>query len=116
MQRRSWIRTVSKFTILGTMLLSSMAHAAFFITGTVETMVVWRIGNVSFTLSTATTSCNGEFILNSTEPGFKNLYAALLAAKRTGTAVKVFSSTCVVAANYGNSDSYNIVDYLYPQD
>jgi hypothetical protein len=101
--------------VASTMLLSAVAHAGFSITGTVTWLEVWRTGNVDFQLSTATTNCNGYFILNASDPGFKNEYAALLAAKRTGTPVSVFSTACVAADNYTGS-LYNSVDYLYPQD
>ena len=107
------LRTI-KLLVASTLLLSAVAHAGTFIAGTVTVLEVWQNGNADFQLSTATTSCNGSFILNASDPGFKNEYAALLAAKRTGSPVKVFTTACVAADNYG--DSYNNVVYLYPQD
>ena len=80
--------------------------------GTVVWLEVWRNGNVAFTLSNATTSCNGQFILNVGDAGTKNQYAAVLAAWTTGASIYVLSSTCGSAT--GGSPNYNIVDYLYP--
>jgi len=115
MKARVLSRLVRTGIISGAILISGAAHAAFFITGTVTTLEIWRIGNVVFELSTATSTCNGQFIINASDPGLKNEYAALLAAKRSGTAVKVFSASCVSPENYSGTD-YNRVDYLYPLD
>ena len=94
--------------------INQSAYAADY-TGTVGMLEVWRNGNVAFTLSVPATTCNGQFILNASDPGSKNQYAALLAAKRTGTQVRVIAGTCGVAENY-NSVLYNIVEYLYAFD
>jgi hypothetical protein len=81
------------------------------ITGTVAMLEVWRNGNVAFTLSAPISECNQQFILNVSSPGTKNMYAALLAAKKTGAPVRVYTGGCGLAEQYGGS--YNIVEYLY---
>lgn len=101
-----------RFALMAALLSLSATAYAIDITGTVAMLEVWRNGNVAFTLSTPTTSCNGQFVLNTSEPGTKNRYAALLAAKKTGSQVRVYSSGCVEAENYGAAQ-YNPVDYLY---
>jgi hypothetical protein len=73
---------------------------------------VWTSGNVAFTLSPAASGCNGQFVLNASSPGFKNQYAALLAAKSQGSAIKVITSGCGTADGYGGN--YNLPTYLYP--
>ena len=93
---------------------ATSANAAVGFSGTVTWMEVWRNGNVAFRLSdsASTGTCNGQFILNASDPGTRNQYAALLAAKKTGSAVSVYSYLpCGPAENYGSS--YIIVDYLY---
>ena len=89
---------------------SSSALATNF-TGTVDMLETWPSGNVAFTLNGATGPCNGQFILNHSSAGTKNLYALLLAAKSTGKQVMVVQSTCGAADGYGGS--YGLVDYLY---
>ena len=92
---------------------ASFAYADNF-SGQVAMLEVWRSGNVAFTLATSVPTCNSQFILNASDPGFKNLYAAVLAAKKTGTPIQVSTSGCGPADNYGAS--YNIVTYLYVLD
>lgn len=104
-----------RFALIAALLSSFASAQAADVTGTVAMLEVWRNGNVAFTLSTPTTSCNGQFVLNASEPGTKNRYAALLAAKKTGSQVRVYSSGCVEAENYGTAQ-YNPVDYLYVID
>src|SRR6185437_13383315 len=82
-------------------------------TGTVSMLEVWASGNVAFQLATSTPTCNGQFILNASSPGFKNLYAAVLAAQSRGAAVKVTTSGCGPADGYGGN--YNLPLYIYPQ-
>ena len=106
-------RAINSFAALA--LLSSIsANAASSFAGTVTWIEVWRNGNIAFRLSdaTSTTTCNGQFILNASSPGTKNQYAALLASKKTGVPISVYSyAPCGPADNYGSS--YIIVDYLY---
>lgn len=98
------------------LLLSNVARGETNHLGTITWMEVWRIGNVAFRLSDATSAstCNGQFILNVSDPGMKNQYAALLAAKKTGSSVRVLSGACRPAENYGGN--YIGVDYLYVTD
>jgi hypothetical protein len=71
----------------------------------------WPSGNVAFRITTAGVPCNGQFILNRTAAGTRNLYALLLTAKATGRQVRVAQSTCGPADDYGGN--YAIVNYLY---
>ena len=91
-------------------LLASSAQADDF-TGTIDWMEVWRSGNVAFTLAPAITSCNGQVILNLSDPGLKNMFATILAAKEAGHAVRVHTSGCGAAEGYGGS--YNVPLYVY---
>jgi hypothetical protein len=93
-------------------LLSSEVRAGDF-TGTIDWLEVWRSGNVAFTLSPAITSCNGQVILNLSDPGLKNMFATILAAREAGRAVRVYTTACGPAEGYGGS--YNIPLYIYPQ-
>jgi hypothetical protein len=86
----------------------------FYATGNVLWLEVWSSGNVAFTLTGVTAPCNGQFLINASSPGIKNIYAALLAAKHAGTAVGVHQSICGPAEGYGGS--YALVDYLYPKE
>jgi hypothetical protein len=100
-------------------LLSSLAMPAFAeqYTGMVSILEVWSNGNVAFTLITspAMSRCNNQFILNKTDDGTKNQLAVLLAAKRTGTPVAVYTDgPCIAAYNYGGS--YNFAQFLYAMD
>ena len=83
-------------------------------TGTIEVIEVWRNGNVAFRLNGVSSSCaTGNWIvLNKSADGTKNMYATLLAAKVSGKQVRVYSSGCAPAENYG-STPYVQVDYLY---
>ena len=101
-------KTMSRMLALA--LLASLAHGAT-LTGTVAMLEVWRSGNVAFTVSGVSAPCNGQFILNASDPGFKNLYAAVLAAKKTNAQLMVATGGCGPADNYGSD--YNIVTYLY---
>jgi len=96
--------------------IAKSASASADVTGTVAMLEVWRSGNVAFTLtvSSGTPACNGQFILNFNDADTKNRYAAILAAKKTGSQVRVVSEGCGEAYGYGSS--YNLVLYLYVLD
>ena len=81
-------------------------------TGNVTWLEVWKTGNVAFKLDAANPPCNGQYVLNKSDPGFKNLYAALIAARLTDRPVTVYVPSCVPAEGYGGS--YGSVEYLYP--
>jgi hypothetical protein len=84
-------------------------------TGNISLLEIWPNGNVAFKLATSVPTCNQQFVLNASQPGTKNLYAALLAAKISGKQIQVVDvGTCGPAEGYGGS--YNLVAYLYPQD
>jgi hypothetical protein len=91
----------------------SSAVRADDVTGTITQLEVWRSGNVAFTLSENIESCNGQVILNLSDPGFKSMFATLLAAQATGQPVRVVTTGCGPAENYGGS--YNIPAYIYAQ-
>lgn len=79
--------------------------------GTVSWIEIWKNGNVAFTLNASGLPCNGQFILNKSDPGLKNQYAALVTAKSTGGTVRVWAAQCLPAEEYGAS--YAEVTYLY---
>ena len=79
--------------------------------GKVAMLEAWRQGNVAFTLATTGVPCNGQFILNKSDLGTKNMYAMLVAAKTTGATVRVYFEGCGSAE--GTSTSYAQVAYLY---
>jgi hypothetical protein len=93
---------------------STLGWAQTPIQGTVAMLEVWKSGNVAFTLSPSVSTCNGQFILNRSDPGTRNQLATLLTAKATGRTVRVHSSGCIAADDYGHS--YNSVAYLYLQE
>jgi hypothetical protein len=80
--------------------------------GTVVMLEGWRTGNVAFTLSASGVPCNGQFILNKSDDGSKNLYALLLSAKATDRTVKVYFTGCGPAEGVAGSD-YAQLNYLY---
>jgi hypothetical protein len=84
-------------------------------TGTVAMLEVWDNGNVALTLNSSVPTCNQQFVLNASSPGFKNLYAAVLAAKKSGAPIRVYTNGCGPADGAGGS-SYNIPAYLYVLD
>jgi hypothetical protein len=93
--------------------LASTNTFALSVSGKVDMLEVWQSGNVAFTLSTAVSACNAQFILNYSSNGSKNMYSALLAAKISGNTVNVtYSDACGNAENYGGQ--YNVPTYLYP--
>lgn len=88
-----------------------LTASAASVVGTVEQLEVWRGGNVAFTLSSSVSACNGQFILNTSAVGTRNIYTALLSAKLTGTRVDVRYSACGAAEGYGGN--YNLVDFVF---
>ncbi len=80
--------------------------------GSVTWLEVWKSGNVAFRLDAANPPCNGQFVINKSDPGFKNLYAALIAARLAERPITVYAAACVAAEGYGGN--YASVEYLYP--
>jgi hypothetical protein len=85
------------------------------VTGNVAMLETWFNGNVAFTLTTAVSACNGQFILNASSAGTKNQYATLLAAKSKGVQVRVYGAGTCGAAD-GGLGNYNLVSYVYLLD
>lgn len=88
-------------------------------TGTVDMLEIWKSGNVAFSLLPAVTGyCNGQFIVNASALGSKNLVATLIAAKTAGKPVRVYSTAdttgCVAADGYGGT--YLEPAYVYLLD
>jgi hypothetical protein len=81
-------------------------------TGNVVMLETWRTGNVAFTLSAAGVPCNGQFILNKSDPGSRNLFAVLVTAKTTERAVTVYFTGCGPAEEYSGTN-YALLNYLY---
>jgi hypothetical protein len=106
--KTTWVRLVAA----GALTCSGVASAATY-TGLVTMLEIWQSGNVAFILAGAA-PCNGQFIINVSSPGTKNMYAALLAAKQAGKPIRVSQTICGAAEGYGGS--YALVDYLYPED
>jgi hypothetical protein len=104
--------------MLGGLLASWNASAADY-TGTISMLEVWSSGNIAFRLSpvapAVNNGCGDQFIVNKTDDGAKNIYAALLASQKADTQVRVSSYACGPAAGLAGS-SYNLVTYLYPLD
>jgi hypothetical protein len=100
--------------ILAALGVVSSAYAADY-TGTISMLEVWDNGNVAFRLAPEATTCNTQFVINSSSLGLKNLYAAVLAAKKTGTPIRVVTYACGPADGFGGS-SYNIPVYIYELD
>ena len=98
-------------------LLSASAWAATY-TGNIVMLEVWKNGNVAFSITPVPSACNNQFILNFSDPGTKNQYATLLAAKSRGSQVTVYTNpTCVVAENFPSAGAvYNETLYLYALD
>ena len=72
----------------------------------------WRTGNVAFTLSATGVPCNGQFIVNKSDPGMKNFYAMLVTAKASGQNIRAYFDGCGQAEGYG-STNYAQVAYMY---
>lgn len=101
-----------KALIAVALLCASVSAKATDYTGVVAMLEVWRNGNIAFSLRPAIGDCNGQVILNKSDPGFKNLYAAIMVAREAGRQVLVRSYSCGQAENYGGN--YVIPDYIYP--
>lgn len=95
---------------LAALAFSGIASAASYI-GEINWIEVWPSGNVAFTLKNVSAPCNGQFLINASMPGAKNLYAYLLTIKATKGSATVAHTTCGPADGYGNN--YAIVEYLY---
>lgn len=78
----------------------------------IEWIEVWANGNVAFKTTPTASTCNGQYIINQSSAGAKNMYATILSAKIAGKKVAISSaSACGAADNYGGS--YNIPRYIY---
>ncbi len=109
-------KKVLRLFIFLLMVMISSDLLAGTVTGKVNMLEIWENGNVVFTLDTAVTACNGQFVLNFSSNGTKNIYSALLAAKMSEKSVRViYSDTCGLADNYGQLQ-YNIPIYVYVND
>ncbi len=99
---------------LGMMLVVGVVRAqtAAYYTGEITMLEAWRTGNVAFTLNAAGVPCNGQFILNKSDPGTPRLYAMLVAAKAADRTVRAYFDFCGPAEGYG-STNYAQVAYLY---
>jgi hypothetical protein len=111
-------------TVLGTMAfcaamltVGTPAKADVSYTGTIEVIEVWKLGNVAFRLNGASVTCanNNWMVINKSAAGAKNLYAALIASKLAGKAIRVSAYGCGPADDYGPTP-YLVVDYLYMVD
>jgi len=94
---------------------TSVRADAVNVTGNIDMLELWFNGNVAFTLSPAVSTCNGQFILNVSDAGTKNQYAALLAAKTKGVRVRVYGGGSCGPAE-GSGGSYNLISYVYLLD
>lgn len=104
-----------KRILIAILLLSSTTVSAGNATGKVNMLEVWKTGNVAFRLEPSVTACNTQFIINYSENGAKNMYAAVLAAKVNGKTVTVtYEDSCGLAENYGGE--YNIPKYILVND
>jgi hypothetical protein len=90
---------------------SAAAQTPNWYSGQITWLEVWKTGNVAFRLSASGVPCNGPFILNKSDPGTKNQYALLVAAKLAGQSVTVYADACGAAETYGGN--YAQVAYLY---
>lgn len=107
---RGLMRRLSALTLLACS--ASGAFAEDFV-GDVDQIEAWPGGNVAFTITAtnANLPCNGQFILNKSADGTRNLYALLLTAKSTDRQVRISHTTCGPAEGYGGN--YAVVNYLY---
>jgi hypothetical protein len=94
-------------------MLATQSALATDYTGTVDSLELWVNGNIAFTLSQPVApGCTlNQFILNKSADGTRNMYAALLAAKKSGSSVRVTTNGCGVAEGY-TASTYNLVTYL----
>ena len=55
------------------------AHAYVSFTGTINVLEIWKTGSGAFTLSpTVASFCGGQFVVNASAPGSRNLVATLI--------------------------------------
>lgn len=101
---------ISALLLLGAAPGSAQSPAYY--TGEITMLEAWRTGNVAFTLDVAGAPCNGQFILNRSDDGTKNLYAMLVAAKAADRTVKVYFIGCGPAEGVSGSN-YAQLNYLY---
>lgn len=80
-------------------------------TGYVGWLEMWKSGNAAFTLTVGGVPCNGQFIINKSDPGAKSLYAMVMAAKLADRPIRVYGGTCIAAE--GGGVNYAEVLYLY---
>ena len=111
--------TMRAMLLCASLSVASIAHAYVTYSGTVNMLEVWKTGNVAFTLTPAVTAfCGGQFIVNVSAPGARNLIATLLAAKAAGKIVRVTSyvdgNGCIGADGYGGA--YIDPTYVYLMD
>jgi hypothetical protein len=104
-------------TAAGALGLSPPARADVSYSGTIEIIEVWKLGNVAFRLNGVSGTCanNNWMVINKSSPGAKNLYAALIASKLAGKAIRVSAYGCGPADEYGPTP-YLQIDYLYMID
>lgn len=108
LRRRASVASIG--LALAASLISGTASAASYI-GEIDWIEVWPSGNIAFKLKNVNAPCNGQFLINASMPGAKNLYAYLLTIRATRDSATVAHTTCGPADGYGGS--YAIVDYLY---
>jgi hypothetical protein len=63
-----------------------------------------------FTLDAPGVPCNGHFVLNKSDPGTKEYYAMLLAAKTSERTVRAYSDVCGPAE--GSTGNFALVQFL----
>jgi hypothetical protein len=115
--RNTHVNTFLATVTLAMTLFTHGAQAAVTFTGKITWLEVWASGNVAFRVEqSASAYCNGQFIVNFSWNGSKNLVATLLAAKSQDTPIRVMSYVdsegCTAAEGYGSS--YIKADYVYP--
>jgi hypothetical protein len=67
---------------------------------------------VALKLEAANSPCTSKFVINKSDPGFKNIYAALISARLADRLVTVYAARCIAAEGYGGN--YSGFEYLYP--
>ncbi|MEO8018730.1 MAG: hypothetical protein ABI769_13020 [Pseudomonadota bacterium] len=102
---------VARLTLTAVSLLLAVSAQAASYVGEINWIEVWPSGNIAFKLKDVTAPCNGQFLINASMAGAKNMYAYLLTIKATKDSATVAHTTCGPADGYGGS--YAIVDYLY---
>jgi hypothetical protein len=111
MRRGNAVSLVLGFALLAAGIGSLRAQTTYsYVSGNIIWLETWKSGNAAFTLS-AGAPCNGQYILNKSDPGFKNQYAMLVAAKLADRPVRVYIGNCI--ASEGGGGSYAEVVYMY---